>query len=477
MVRALRVRAANAVVRAPAARRALPSPTTRPWRRGPCAGGLARRQNASPALCAPSASATVRGLDPLARQLARLRLYALLTYPFACVPFLFLYFHDHGIDEAHYGEIVGAYYLAMFLAEVPTGLIADRFGPRVMLVLGPLLLAAGFTTLLVWPTYGGFVAGEVLLGLGHAVLSGPPAALLYETLQRAGEPQRFLREESRLSALRMVGTGSSFLLGGLLARTTNATGDAWETTIVATAGLCGLAALCALGLEGGPPRPRLQLPVFAAAVAHEVRRPAVLWLLGYWVVLFALLRFPFHDYQPYLREAGAIEPLLHDPLFLGGLFAAMNLAAAPLSAFVPRLVDRVGRRALFWGMPLVMCASMAVMAWERDTAAGGGGSRALVWLGVATMFVQQVPFGMHWALLQEFVNHRIGSATRTTVLSVLSLGARAVYAGLNVLLFHLQGAHGIATAMLVVAVGGALASSAVLWLRPRGLLRGQGPID
>lgn len=416
-------------------------------------------------------------LDPLARQLTCLRLYALLTYPFACVPFLFLYFHDHGIDEGRYGEIVGAYYLAMFLAEVPTGMLADRFGPKVMLMIGPLLLATGFLSLLVWPTYGGFVAGEVLLGLGHAVLSGPPAALLYESLQRSGQEARFLREEARLGALRMLGTGGAFLLGGALARLGNAGHDAWHLTVVATACLCALAAVCATGLHGGPPRPRLRWRAFTTQVRDEVRRPAVTWLLGYWVVLFALLRFPFHDYQPYLRSAGTIEPLLHDPLFVGALFATMNLAAAPLSAWVPRLVERLGRRPLFWGMPLVLCLSMAVMAWERSRADAGAGSRALVWLSVAMFFVQQVPFGMHQALLQEFVNHRIGGATRTTVLSVLSLGARSVYAGLNVLLFHLQGLHGMATALLTVAGGGALATTLVLWLRPRGLLRGQGPLD
>jgi predicted MFS family arabinose efflux permease len=414
-------------------------------------------------------------LDPLARQLLRLRLYALLTYPFACVPFLYLFFRRHDIGDGQYGEIVGAYYLAMFVAEVPTGMLADRFGPRPMLIAGPLLLATGFLSLLLWPSYGGFVAGEVLLGLGHAVLSGPPAALLYESLHARGEGHRFLREESKLSALRLCGTGASFLLGGMLARTGDGAHDAWERTIVLTACLCALAALCACSLADGPPRERLRFAAFTRQVATEIRRPAVAWLLLYWVVLFALLRFPFHNYQPWLRAAGERQPLLHDPLVVGVLFAAMNLAAAPLSALVPRLVERCGRRLLFWGMPLVLCASLAAMAWERDHAAAGG-APGWVWLGVAMLFVQQAPFGMHWALLQEFVNHRIGSATRTTVLSVLSLGARSVYAVLNVALFHLQGAHGMARAFAVVAGGGVVASVTVLWLRPRGLLRGAGPL-
>jgi hypothetical protein len=418
----------------------------------------------------------VRRLDPLARQLAKLRAYALLTYPFACVPFLFLYFRDHGIDEGRYGEIIGAYYVAMFVAEVPTGMLADRFGMKPMLMLGPLLLATGFGCLLWWPTYGGFVAGEVLLGLGHAVLSGPPVALLYETLHRHGEPHRFLREESRLGALRMLGTGLSFLLGGFLARAGNPTGDAWAATIVATCALTVLAMLVATRLQAEPRRGPLRFPAFARQVGAEVRRPAVLWLLAYWLVLFALLRFPFHAYQPWLREAGEQEPVLHDPLFVGGLFALMNLTAAPLSALVPAMVDRWGRRPLFWAMPLLLCASLAVLAWERGAAAAGHGSRALAWLGVLMLFVQQVPFGMHQALLQEFVNHRLAPATRTTVLSVLSLGARAVYAVVNVALFQVHGLYGLATAFLVASCGGAASTLLVLWLRPRGLLRGAAPV-
>jgi hypothetical protein len=88
-------------------------------------------------------------------------------------------------------------------------------------------------------------------------------------------------------------------------------------------------------------------------------------------------------------------------------------------------------------------------------------------------FLQQVPFGMHWALLQEFVNHRIVGATRTTVLSALSLAARAVYAVLNVALFRLQDDAGLAAAMASVAVGGAAATCVVMWRRPARLT---GPI-
>ena len=421
-------------------------------------------------------SGDVARLAPLDRQLRWLFAYALVTYPFACVPCLFLFFAQHGMDDASYGEILGAYYFAMFVAEVPTGVLADRIGARPMLVAGPALLASGFGMLLLAPGYAGFIVGEVLLGVGHAVLSGPPTVALYETLRAHGEQHRYLAEESRVHARRLFGTGAAFLLGGVLASVGNASGDAYGLAVVATCVLCLGAA--AIGTRIAPPRtPPQRRPEFVAHARRELTAPGVRWLLAYWIVLFALLRFPFHDYQPYLRAAATLEPWFADPIAVGALFALLNLFAAPLSSRVPQLVARYGRRPLFWGMPMLLAGSLLVMAGERQLAATGAGSRALCWLGVAMFFAQQVPFGMHWPLVYEFVNHRIGSAARTTVLSVLSLGARLVYALLNVALFHVQDTAGIATALATAGIGGAVAAVLVMRLRPRGLLRGDGPID
>lgn len=420
--------------------------------------------------------ATVAALSPLDRQLRLLRAFGWLTYPFACVPFLYLFFRAHGLDEVGYGEVLSTYYLAMLLAEVPTGMLADRFGPKGMLVLGPCVLGAGFATLLAWPTHAGFVVGEALLGFGHAVLSGPPTVMLYEALRSHGQETRYLQEEARVNTRRMLGTGLSFALGGVLAHFGDATHTAYGPTIVATCTLNLLAAAIALRTQAPARAAPVRSRHLLGHVAGELRKPAVAWLCAYWVVLFALLRFPFHNYQPYLTAVAAREPWFGDPLVVGVLFTALNLFAAPLSAWVPRLVERRGRIVLFWSMPLALATSMLVMAGERLFDAGGHGGRALVWCGVAMFFVQQVPFGMHLSLLNEFVNHRISPAARTTVLSALSLLARLGYAVLNLGLFHLQAQHGLGTALGTAGVVGGVASAVVLWWRPRGVLRGKQPI-
>lgn len=420
----------------------------------------------------PRQTANVVSL-PLAQELQWLRAYALVTYPFACVPFLYLFFAEHGLDAGQYGEILTAYYVTMFVAEVPTGMLADRFGPKRMLVIGPMILAAGFAAMVSSPNYTGFLIGEILLGLGHSVLSGPPTAVLYETLARHDQQHRYLAEESRIHARRLYGTGGAFLLGGLLVYFGNQNGTAYTIAILTTCALHLVATLCACRLPAQPTTRLSDKPTaFLAHARMELRQPAVRWLLFYWLVLFALLRFPFHNYQPYLKAAGETEPLLANAIVIGGVFAVLNLVAAPLSSKVPQLVTRFGRRALFWSMPLVVAASLMVMGFERHLANIGDGTRLWCWIGVSMFFVQQVPFAMHWPLLHEFVNHRIGSRARTTVLSVMSLGARATYALVNVLLFHLQAQNGLRTALMTAGIGGAAGAVLVMWLRPRGLLRG-----
>lgn len=407
---------------------------------------------------------TLSPLPHLERQILLLRAFAVFTYPFACVPFLWFYFAAQGVTLGQYGQLIGWYYLAMFAAELPTGVLADRLSRRAMLVLGPALLAAGFAILWCWRDYTGFCVGEVALGLGHAVLSGPPSALLYDSLRGAGREHAFLQHESGIHGLRLLGTGSAFLAGGALAWSQGRGDAGWDfaVTLPLTCGLCLCASIAALGLRE-PPHQRTTTRQFLGEAAADLRQRPVLWLLFYYVVLFALLRYPFHNYQVYLDVVSRDAAWLGDPLVIGSLFAALNLVAAPCSRWVPALVTRVGRRALFWTMPLVLAGSLLLMSWVGP-------------LGVALFTLQQVPFGMHWSLIQEFVNHRIRPAARTTVLSILSLGGRLVFAGLGVALFGLQEAAGLPAALQVAGLGGAAATALVMWLRPRGLLRGSGPV-
>jgi MFS family permease len=372
-----------------------------------------------------------------------LRAYAVLTYPFACVPFLYFHFRDHGVGQGQYGDLMACYYFAMVAAEVPTGMLADRYGNKPMLVAGPLLLACGFLCLVWFDSFPGFCVGEAVLGVGHSALSGPPSAVLYAGLADRGQAQRFLHEESVNNALRLLGTGVAFLAGGFLVAAAG-TG----TAVVLTAALCVGAAAVALRSEDRSPRTRRR--ELLAAAAWSLRQRGMGFSIAWFVLTFFLLRFVFHTYQPYLEHAG-----FERPVAIGAIFFAMNLFAAPFSRVVPGLRRRFGERALLAAVPLTLALTLAPMAW-------GG-----VWVGVAMFFVHQVPFGVHWSLAQDYVQRRIASAGRTTVLSTMSFAGRLAFGLLFPVVMRVQERHGVEQSFLLVAAAGALAAAACWAVMPR----------
>lgn len=378
------------------------------------------------------------------RQVVVLRAYAAFTYPFACVPFLYFYLRDFGIGIDAYANLIAVYYVTMVVAEVPTGLLADRFGRRATLIAGPAVLAAGFLTIGLGTEFATFAAGEALLGLGHSLLSGPPSAILFDSLALAARSDRFLRAEAGVHAVRTLATGASFLLGGIVAATVGV-----APTITLTAGLCALAALIALAVRE-PPRQQVRAPILLSTALRELRQRDARWIAAYYLVVFCLLRYCFHTYQPYLQEARQEQPLL-----VGLLFCALNVVAAPWSRAVPGLVRRFGERAVLCAMPLAMSVSLALMALTVG------------WFGIALFFVHQAPFGAHWAVVQTYANRRLTSVARATALSVLSFAGRIAFAIVFPLAGLLHAHAGLATTYLVTGAVGILATGWVMHRQPR----------
>ncbi|MBN2362381.1 MAG: MFS transporter [Deltaproteobacteria bacterium] len=92
--------------------------------------------------------------------------------------------------------------VAMFLFEVPTGVVADRWGRKVSCALGALTTGIAALVYSSLPHFGLFFVAETLWALGATLLSGADQALLYDSLKadgREGESKQVLaRKQSAL---------------------------------------------------------------------------------------------------------------------------------------------------------------------------------------------------------------------------------------------------------------------------------------
>jgi MFS family permease len=110
--------------------------------------------------------------------------------------------------------------------EVPSGVIADRFSRKRLLVASGLIKGSVFVVWWFAPSYWGYLLGFVIWGFGSSLVSGTSESLLFDTLKqridpltRRDETDAFARIYGRGLIANNLGVATALLGGGYAAQT------------------------------------------------------------------------------------------------------------------------------------------------------------------------------------------------------------------------------------------------------------------
>jgi MFS family permease len=117
-----------------------------------------------------------------------------------------LLFSDAGLSAGQISSLFVIWAVTGIVLEVPSGALADAVSRRWLLVLGPLLTAAGFALWVAAPSYWSFALGFVLWGAKGSLQSGALEALVYTELDRLGAADAYARLLGRGQAVGVLGT-------------------------------------------------------------------------------------------------------------------------------------------------------------------------------------------------------------------------------------------------------------------------------
>ena len=337
------------------------------------------------------------------------------------LPIWFLFLQSqHGLSYVQIGGMEVLFGVATILAEVPTGAIADRFGRRVALGIGALGFA-GATVLFAILNFPSLIVGHLFMAITRTLMSGSDDALLFDSLRQLNRSEEYERHAGRASAVATASLLAATILAGPLVSVL----DFRAVIIISAAGM-GLAGLIALALrepsrresdfEGGGNEPPATpsgtavIDEIRAGVRIALRTRPVLWAILFGGVLLATLDLPEFFIQPFVRSHGVDpsealgEGLVYSSLMLPSFVGLMlgAILAAPLAS-------RLGER---WSLPtvLVIGAMVFVPLLLVDHLALVA---SLALLAAATAAVQPLAGG--------YINRRIPSDQRATVLSIFSL--------------------------------------------------------
>ncbi|HCG29322.1 MAG TPA: MFS transporter [Thermomicrobiales bacterium] len=130
------------------------------------------------------------------------------------VPVVPLYAESFGVSQTAIGLTIAIYGLARFLLNVPTGVIADRFGRREALALGGVVTVLGNVICGLAPSYMIFLSGRFVAGAGAAMVITGTQVMIADI----SRPENRGRMMSVYMGTFMFAVGLGPLPGGFLAQ-------------------------------------------------------------------------------------------------------------------------------------------------------------------------------------------------------------------------------------------------------------------
>jgi MFS family permease len=195
-------------------------------------------------------------------------------------------FVDAGLSPVQISVVLIAWSVTAFVLQIPSGVLADRWPRRTVLILAQLAWGAGFVVWLLWPHFWGFLAGLVLWGIKSAFTSGTFEALLYDELKAKGRADDYTRIYGRTRAVQAF----AVVLAALGAAATARYG--YRLELVASLASIALAIASALSLPAAararPAGDHDYLLHLRQGLELSLREPVVLSILVFGAIVVAL---------------------------------------------------------------------------------------------------------------------------------------------------------------------------------------------
>ncbi|MBA2938254.1 MFS transporter [Paenibacillus sp. CGMCC 1.16610] len=318
-----------------------------------------------------------------------------------------LYWEERGmtIQMVVYTEIIFA--LTIVLLEVPTGVIADKWGRKKMLVLSALLGCCEFLILIVATEFWHFALVVFLGGIARSASSGSENALLYDTLMQQGKGSHFEKLLGRLNACDLLSAILAALCGSLLAGKFGLELNYWLSLLSS-----GIALMLAFLLiepqkcaDVTDAEEAIPFKTYVTASLRFFRKnPNVSLVMLSGMVTGASMSYVGEFWQLY---ASRLETPVY---FFGVLSSVIMLLQLPGNLLSYALLRRFTYKRLIVCITAMNAVGFLCVSFCHD------------FIGLAAMLIICLFSGVMQPLASGYLHHRIESNMRATIDSFQSLG-------------------------------------------------------
>lgn len=304
------------------------------------------------------------------------------------------------------------YAVTIVILEIPTGILADKCGRKMLLVIGGALSILEFMILIFANHFWTFALVVFLAGVAGACISGALNALLYDTLLLENREKSFEKIIGRLNSIDFIGSILAGLSGSILAKY-----NGFEINYMLSAGSMFIAFIFTIILKE-PPRERTHNEIkpmkislfkyFSSSVSFYRKNSKLLVMIVHAMVIAACVNYLDEFWQLYLKEIG------FSVLFFGLFSALISISRIPGNLMAGYLIK-------YFRVEFILLIAMGATALGFFISAFLHG-----FIGVAMIILIFLFSGVVDPVVTGYLHHRADPEIRATLDSIQSLIQRTI---------------------------------------------------
>ncbi|MDP4091001.1 MAG: MFS transporter, partial [Bacillota bacterium] len=312
-----------------------------------------------------------------------------------------LYLSYKGISLVEIGLLESIFHITGLLFEIPTGAIADIYGKKLSVLAGRLLSVISVLMMIKAGDFWQFAAAFVISAASYNLESGAGEALVYDSLKETGQEDKYKRIWGNLAFFMSIAQGLAVLLGGILA----------DIRFIYAYILGAVIQVIAFITAMYYTEPSVRREEYKEGVLLHQIKTSVLVLKGSKIVLYLILFSALSSSlgtTVYFYSQKYFDNMRYSKTAIAFIFAGSSL----LSAFSSKLAHRLEKRLKIM-KTLILISVLNVSALF--------GLAFIRSLSVIFFILVSVTDGLSFPIMSDYINCRIPSENRATLLSTSSL--------------------------------------------------------
>ncbi|MEK7653441.1 MAG: MFS transporter [Patescibacteria group bacterium] len=316
------------------------------------------------------------------------------------VPITILYYLARGLSYFEIGLLESIFLCASFALEIPTGALADRIGRKYVISMGVLIVAIATVLIGLGNSFLIFALAQIIFGIGAALRSGADTALIYDSLIENNQSNLYNKIEGKSYAF--------FSIAGVIAAPFGAylfsINYKWPFFIDGL--LLFFAALSYFLMHEPKNKPHKKsndnyLTILILGLKNSIQAPIIRWYIIFTVFLSLMMGiFASLLSQPLLIAKGV------NVVFIGYIFSIILFFQAVCSMYAHKIEAFLREKSALFLIFFIPGISFLLMSYPT--------------LAITLFFFIFYYFskGFQYPILKDYIQRRISSDTRATVLSI-----------------------------------------------------------